>query len=112
MTTTQVHLTGAEFLKDRTKGLSEPSTPESLGLTAQRAATTNRAAIEAVPQFQDWRRAAQEVKRYVVANLDKLLVEFERKMTAHGATVLWAADAKEANEHVLASPASTTSKAW
>ena len=48
-------------------------------------------------RFQDWREAAQEVKRYAIANLDKLLVEFEQKMTANGATVLWAEDAAEAN---------------
>ena len=101
MATQHTYLTGAEFLKDRTKGLSEPSTPKSLGETAERASKLNRAATDAVPYFQDWREAAHQVKQYAVANLDKLLVEFEQKMTAHGATVLWARDAKEANQHVL-----------
>ncbi|KKK58089.1 hypothetical protein LCGC14_3047940, partial [marine sediment metagenome] len=36
-----------------------------------------------------------------IANLDKLLVEFERNISARGAVVLWAKDAAEANEHVL-----------
>ena len=36
-----------------------------------------------------------------MANLDKLLVEFEQKITARGATVLWAKDAAEANQQVL-----------
>jgi L-lactate dehydrogenase complex protein LldF len=98
---TTIHLTGAEFLKNRTKGLSEPSTPKSLGETAERASKLNRAATDAVPYFQDWREAAHQVKQYAVANLDKLLVEFEQKMTAHGATVLWARDAAEANQYVL-----------
>src|SRR5271165_6788925 len=101
MSTQHIHLDGAEFLKERTKGLSEPSTPKSLGDTAERAMKLNRAATDTVPYFQDWRQAAHEVKKYAIANLDKLLVEFEQKMTAHGATVLWAKDAAEANQFML-----------
>jgi L-lactate dehydrogenase complex protein LldF len=98
---TTIHLTGAEFLKERTKGLVEPSTPKSLGDTAERSSKGNRAVTDAVPYFQEWREAAHRVRQFAVANLDKLLVEFEQKMTAHGATVLWARDAKEANQYVL-----------
>ena len=46
-------------------------------------------------------QAAQQIKSYTIANLDKLLVEFERNIAARGATVLWASDAAEANGHVL-----------
>ena len=56
---------------------------------------------DAIPYFQDWREAAHQIKPYAIANLDKLLVEFERNITARGATVLWAKDAAEANQHVL-----------
>ena len=69
-------------------------------------------ATDAVPYFQDWREAAHQIKRYAIANLDKLLVEFEQKMTAHGATVLLAKDAAEANQSCWTSPESTTSRAW
>ncbi len=95
------HLGGAEFLADRTEGLYEPAAPKALGETTERSSKHNRSVADAIPQFQDWRDAAQQVKRYAVANLDKLLVEFERTVTARGATVLWAADAAEANGHVL-----------
>ena len=72
-----------------------------LGETTERSSKHNRAVTDAIPYFQDWREAAQQIKRYAVANLDKLLVEFERNITARGATVLWAKDAAEANQHVL-----------
>ena len=98
---TPIHLTGAEFLTPLTKGLAEPSTPKSLGVTTERSAKNNREVTDAVPYFEDWREAAHQVKQYAIANLDKLLVEFERNMTARGATVLWAKDAAEANQHVL-----------
>jgi L-lactate dehydrogenase complex protein LldF len=95
------HLHGAEFLTPLTKGLAEPCAPEALGKTAERSAKGNREVTDAVPYFQDWREAAHRIKEYAIANLDKLLVEFERNIAARGATVLWAADAAEANRHVL-----------
>ncbi len=96
-----IHLDGAEFLTPLTKGLAEPAAPVSLGINAERSATANRAVTDGVPYFQEWREAAHRVKQFAVANLDKLLVEFERNITARGATVLWAKDAAEANRHVL-----------
>ena len=101
MSTEQIHMTGAEFLTRETKGLYEPHAPKSLGETAERSAKHNREVTDAIPYFQDWRQAAHEIKSYAIANLDKLLVEFERKITARGATVLWAKDAAEANQQVL-----------
>ena len=98
---TPIHLTGAEFLTPLTKGLAEPSTSQALGKTMERSAKQSRDATEAVPFFEDWREAAHQIKQYAIANLDKLLVEFERNVTARGATVLWAKDAAEANQHVL-----------
>ncbi len=79
---TTMHLTGAEFLTPLTKGLAEPSTPPSLRQTAERASKGNRAVTDSVPYFQEWRQQAKEIKQYAVANLDKLLVEFERNLTA------------------------------
>jgi L-lactate dehydrogenase complex protein LldF len=72
-----------------------------LGETTERSAKHNRSITDGVPYFQDWRDAAHAIKTYAVANLDKLLVEFEQKITARGATVLWAKDATEANQHIL-----------
>ena len=96
-----VNMTGAEFLTPLTKGLAEPSASQALGKTMERSAKQSRNATEAVPFFQEWREAAHQIKQYAIANLDKMLVEFERNMTARGATVLWANDAAEANQHVL-----------
>ncbi len=96
-----IHMTGAEFLTPLTKGFAEPSTSKSLGKTMERSANQSRNATQAVPFFEDWRQAAHDIKQYAIANLDKILVEFERNVAARGATVLWAKDAAEANQHVL-----------
>jgi L-lactate dehydrogenase complex protein LldF len=72
-----------------------------LNETAWRSSKHNRALVARIPYFQQWRQAAHEIKKYALANLDKLLVEFERNITARGATVLWAENAAEANRYVL-----------
>ena len=68
---------------------------------AQRSAATYGKMLERTPEFQTWRDAANGIKRYAVRHLDELLVEFERNLTAKGIEVLWANDAREANEIIL-----------
>jgi L-lactate dehydrogenase complex protein LldF len=96
------HLSGAPFLKDLNHGLFEPPAGfESLGKTTEYSSKNNRAVTDAIPQFQEWREQAHQIKKYAVANLDKLIVQFESAMRAKGAEVLFALDAEEANRHVL-----------
>ena len=92
---------GAPFLKKLNRGLAEPDGSESLGLSAERSSKHVAEIRASIPQWQDWRTAANAVKRYAIANLDKLLVEFEKNISARGTTVLWAKDAEEANRLVL-----------
>ncbi|MDZ7618244.1 MAG: lactate utilization protein B [Patescibacteria group bacterium] len=92
---------GAPFLKSLNKGLYEPTGSKSLGESTERSSKHNRAVAAEVPQFQQWRREANAIKEYTVRNLDKLLVEFERNLVARGVEVLWAANAEEANRHVI-----------
>jgi L-lactate dehydrogenase complex protein LldF len=96
-----LHLGSAEFRANLTHGLAEPSTSKMLSQAAERSYKQALALSHDYPEYQSWREAAHQVKSYVVANLDKLLVEFERNMTARGATVLFAKDAEEANRLVL-----------
>ena len=95
------NLHGAEFLSKPTRGLSEPAGSEMLGIAVERSSKHNKSVTDAVPAFQEWREAAHQIKTHTMANLDRLLVEFERNITTHGATVLWAKDAASANAHVL-----------
>src|SRR3990172_2402092 len=95
------HLEGAPFWKNETSGLVEPRGFRSLGEAAERSTKHNQELIAAIPQWQEWRRSAGRIKHYAISNLDKLLVEFERNIAARGATVLWAQNAREANQYVL-----------
>ncbi|MEE8452784.1 MAG: lactate utilization protein B [Thermoguttaceae bacterium] len=101
MSTENLHLEGAPFLVEQTKGLYEPAGPQATWDAAERSTKHNQSITDAIPHWQEWRRAAEAVKEYAVANLDKLLVEFERNITARGAEVLWAETAEEANRMVI-----------
>ncbi len=101
MSDKQLHLEGAEFLKAENAGLFEPHGSESTGICAERSAKHNQELLGQIPYYQDWRTAANGIKDYAIGNLDKLLVEFERNITARGAVVHWAEDAEEANRIVL-----------
>ncbi len=96
------HLEGARFLKKETAGLYEPRGSKALGESAERSTKHNQQLIAAIAPWQTWRQAANAVKAYAIANLDKLLVQFEENLVARGVEVLWAENARQANEHVLA----------
>lgn len=52
------------------------------------------------PNLMQTREAAKNKKWEAIENLDKYLEEFERKITAKGAKVLWAQNAKEAQDYI------------
>jgi len=47
------------------------------------------------------RQRAANLKRKAINDLDKYLIEFEQNFTLNGGKVLWAVDAKEANNEIL-----------
>lgn len=66
------------------------------------AIRNKRARVTAeVPDWQDLRNTGESVKNYVLANLPKLLEQFERNFTAAGGHVHWARNATEANQIAL-----------
>ena len=53
-----------------------------------------------VPEWEDLRRMASEIKLHTLSRLGDYLCEFERNATANGMQVHWAADVAEMNETV------------
>ena len=69
---------------------------------AQGGFVTNRAkAVDALPEFEALRAAAQEVKEHTLSHLDYYLELFERQATAAGSQVHWAATPEQARRIVL-----------
>lgn len=57
-------------------------------------------AAHVLPEWEQLREAASQIKNNVLANLSEYLLQFEEKARANGVIVHWAADAKEHNEIV------------
>ncbi len=55
-------------------------------------------ASKSLPEWEQLREYANQIKTHTMANLDKYLLEFEKNANAKGIRVHWARDAKEHNE--------------
>ncbi len=58
-------------------------------------------AAEAVPEWEDLRSKASQIKEHILSNLDAYLLQFEEEATKNGAIVHWAKDADEFNNIML-----------
>ena len=58
------------------------------------------AAARQVPEWEELRTLASEIKEHTLSNLSDYLIQFETKATANGVTVHWARDAHEHNQIV------------
>lgn len=54
-----------------------------------------------LPEWEELREAASQIKHYVLSHMDDLLLSFEQKAKENGVQVHWASDAAEHNEIVL-----------
>jgi L-lactate dehydrogenase complex protein LldF len=68
-------------------------------------------ASKVIPEWEDLREHASQIKDHVLANLGQYLVEFEAKAKANGVHVHWAKDAEEHNQIVYDLVAKHGSKA-
>lgn len=55
---------------------------------------------KAIPEWEQLREAASNIKDNVLGNLDEYLIQFEKNANANGVEVLWAKDGDEHNQHV------------
>jgi L-lactate dehydrogenase complex protein LldF len=66
------------------------------GFQASRAA-----AVKELPEFEQLRDEARNIKRHVMTNLDTYLVQFEEKVLESGGRVHWASTPQQARETIL-----------
>lgn len=59
-------------------------------------------ASKQIPEWEDLREAASNIKSNVISNLHQYLLQFEENLTKNGIKVHWASDAEEHNEIVYA----------
>jgi len=57
-------------------------------------------AIKKIPEWEELRNLASQIKTHTMSNLDKYLIQFEKNAQARGIEVHWAKDAQEHNKIV------------
>jgi L-lactate dehydrogenase complex protein LldF len=82
------------------RGFAHPTSSHALRSALARTAETSDIARKSVP-WADLRETAHAIKEYAIANLDRLLEQFEDQFTQRGGSILWASTADEAVECVI-----------
>ena len=60
-----------------------------------------RAAMDALPVFEQLRHTAREVKEHTLSLLDEYLLQFERQVISNGGQVHWASTPKQATDIIV-----------
>jgi L-lactate dehydrogenase complex protein LldF len=83
-----------EFLKDQSKAKWHD---ETLWFVRDKRDRISKS----IPEWEQLRELASQIKDNVLANLGSYLEDFERNALQNGIKIHWAADAEEHNQHVL-----------
>jgi L-lactate dehydrogenase complex protein LldF len=78
-----------------------PSIPAAVQQATGRFLASRDARVAEMPQWEDLRQAASELRRHTLAHLDVYLERLGREVEAAGGHVHWAADAEQARAIVL-----------
>lgn len=89
-------------LLDRAReAIADPTLQRLLDLNAQTRRAAQRAAMRQLPKADILRERAEEIRRTVIADLERNLRRFTERLTDNGVTVHRAADAEQASRIVL-----------
>jgi L-lactate dehydrogenase complex protein LldF len=81
--------------------LDDPNLQRALSHAEGGFVEKRRLAVEALPEFEDLRRVAREVKEHALQHLDFYLEQFERQVVANGGQVHWASTPEQAREIII-----------
>jgi L-lactate dehydrogenase complex protein LldF len=84
--------------------LADQRLQPALYTNTQRLIAKRRASIgaESLPEYQELREQAHQLKKHVIDHLDQYLEEFERNVIAHGGKVVWCESSTDVADFVLA----------
>jgi L-lactate dehydrogenase complex protein LldF len=78
-----------------------PSIPSAVQQATARFAVGRTARVAELPQFEQLRQIASDIRLHAIENMDTYLLRFEEKVTAAGGHVHWAKTAEDARQIVL-----------
>ena len=96
-----VHPTSQNFKENARQALADPQLQRALGHVKSGFIGRRQAAADRLPEFEELRDAARDIKDHTLAHLDLYLERYEAAVRAAGGHVHFARDAREARDIVL-----------
>jgi L-lactate dehydrogenase complex protein LldF len=94
--------TSPAFKENAHEALGNAGLQKALARSGPSFIARRAAAVAALPEFEQLRDTARDIKNHALANLDFYLEAYEAKVLESGGKVHWCADAGEARDAVLA----------
>ena len=89
------------FKENATRALADPQLQRALGNVKSGFMVKRAQARAGLPEFDELRNEAADIKNHVLAHLDIYLEEYERQVVDSGGYVHWASDAADARKIVI-----------
>lgn len=97
-----MHVATSPAFKDNAhRGLANAGLQKALARSGPSFIARRAAAVAALPEFEQLRETARDIKNHTLAHLDFYLEEYETKLTAAGGRLHWCSTADDAREVVL-----------
>jgi L-lactate dehydrogenase complex protein LldF len=95
------HATSPHFKDNAHKALGDAQLQRALANVRQGFIDKRAAVAAKLPEFEDLRDSARDIKNHALENLDLYLERYEKTVTDAGGHVHWARTAEEAREQIL-----------
>jgi L-lactate dehydrogenase complex protein LldF len=95
------HPTSPQFKKNATQALADAQLQRAMGNVRQGFIDKRAAVAARLPEFEELRDSARDIKNHALAHLDLYLERYESKVTAAGGQVHWARTAEEARNAIV-----------
>jgi L-lactate dehydrogenase complex protein LldF len=93
--------TSPAFKENAHRALADAGLQKALARSGPSFIARRAAAVAALPEFEQLRDTARDIKNHTLANLDFYLEEYESKLLAAGGKLHWCGTADEARDAVL-----------
>ncbi len=94
--------TSPAFKQNARAAMADPGLQRALARSGSSFVARRSAAVAALPEFEQLRDIARDIKNHTLAHLDFYLEEYEARLTEAGGRLHWCATADEARAAVLA----------
>ncbi|WP_025897385.1 LutB/LldF family L-lactate oxidation iron-sulfur protein [Sneathiella glossodoripedis] len=96
-----MQVTSRQFKENSHKALQDEELRAALNRVKQGFTTKRREAADALPEFEQLRDQARDIKNHVLENLDYYLEYFESRVKDQGGHVHWCSTHKDAKDAIL-----------